>query len=115
MHLVPFQGFKIGMTTSNEPGYYEDGAFGIRIENVCVTVAAETDFNFNSKRFCKFRTFTMTPYQTSLLDVSLLDDSELNWLNCYHAQVREALLPLMREIFPESVEYLLVGTEPLTR
>jgi Xaa-Pro aminopeptidase len=111
-----FQGFKLGMTTSNEPGYYEDGAFGIRIENVCVTVPADTPNRFSNKTFCKFRTFTMTPYQTQgLLDVSLLDDAELNWLNEYHATVRRELLPVMRELFPQSVDYLVAQTEPLTR
>ena len=44
------------MTISNEPGYYEEGAFGIRIENVCITVEAHTMHHFNNKKYCRFET-----------------------------------------------------------
>jgi Xaa-Pro aminopeptidase len=44
------------MTISNEPGYYEEGAFGIRIENVCVTLEASTQYHFGGRRYCKFET-----------------------------------------------------------
>ena len=74
-------GFMIGMTTSNEPGYYESGAFGIRIENVCITVEASTPHNFGNKKYCRFETVTMTPIKTNLIDLSMLTDDELNWVN----------------------------------
>jgi hypothetical protein len=45
----------------------------------------------------------------------LLDDQELAWLNDYHATVRSKLLPLMQELFPEAVGYLMQETEPLSR
>merc|ERR1712100_212905 len=44
-------GFQLGMTTSNEPGYYEDGAYGIRIESICITEEAKTSQNFGGKSF----------------------------------------------------------------
>lgn len=50
------QGFLPGMTISNEPGYYEEGAFGIRIENVCVTVEADVVHHFGGRRYCKLET-----------------------------------------------------------
>jgi Xaa-Pro aminopeptidase len=103
------------MTTSNEPGYYEDGEFGIRIENVCVTVPSATPNNFGNKNFCQFETVTMCPIETSLIDLSLLDDNEINWLNDYHAKVLRTLTPLMTEVFPEAIPYLVQKTLVVSR
>ncbi len=58
---------------------------------------------------------TMTPIKKNLIDVNMLDNIELEWLNTYHRQVRENLLPLMTELFPESVDYLIQETEPLLK
>jgi Xaa-Pro aminopeptidase len=100
------------MTTSNEPGYYEDGNFGIRIENVCVVVEANTPKSFGASRYCRLETITFCPIQKSLINFSLMSQKEINWLNAYHAEVREKLLPSMREIFPEAVDDLIAQTEP---
>ena len=108
-------GFVIGMTTSNEPGYYESGAFGIRIENVCITTEAPTPHNFGNKKYCQFETVTMTPIKTNLMDISMLTDDELQWVNSYHAEVRSKLLEGMKEHFPEAVDYLITNTEPILR
>ena len=103
-------GFAIGMTTSNEPGYYEEGAFGIRIETVCLTVEANTPNHFNGKKYCALETVTMTPIKTSLIDGEMLTNVEREWLNTYHTEVRQKLEPLMRELFPEAVQYLIEET-----
>lgn len=100
------------MTTSNEPGYYEDGSFGIRIENICITVPADTPNSFGS-RYCRFETITLCPIQLSLIHRSLLSEGEVQWINAYHREVREKLLPLMSETFPEAVEFLLRQTEEM--
>ena len=57
---------------------------------------------------------TMVPIKTDLIDKSLLTPAECIWLNEYHCQVREALLPLMEEIFPDTVNYLIKETEPIS-
>lgn len=103
------------MTTSNEPGYYENGNFGIRIENICIVIPIKTQYNFNGNNFIGFETMTLAPIQPSLVKVSMLDDAEIKWMNDYHATVREKLLPLMHEKFPETVEYLLEQTEAIIR
>jgi len=107
-------GFAAGMTISNEPGYYEDGAFGVRIENVCVTKVVDTQNNFNNKRYLGFENMTMVPIKKDLINASMLTEQELRWLSDYHRQVRQALLLQMEQNFPESVGYLMQETEPLT-
>ena len=101
------------MTTSNEPGYYEEGKFGIRIENVCITEKANTESNFGGKVFCRFQTVTMVPIATNLIDLEILDEAEFNWINEYNMTVRNTLMPLMQELFPDAVEYLIKQTEPI--
>ncbi|RYH16471.1 M24 family metallopeptidase [archaeon] len=108
-------GFQKGMTISNEPGYYEEGAFGIRIETILIAVEKQTAHNFNSKKYLGFETITMTPMSTGLIDPSLLTDTEVDWINTYHAQVREKLLPLMQETFPQSADFLIRETEPISK
>jgi Xaa-Pro aminopeptidase len=103
------------MTVSNEPGYYEDGAFGIRVETICITVPVTTETCFGADRYCGFETVTMCPIQQKLVNKALLSDPELGWLNAYHAEVREKLLPLMAEKFPEAVDFLMRETEAIVR
>ncbi|CAM9181008.1 unnamed protein product [Ectocarpus sp. 6 AP-2014] len=108
------QGIKIGMTTSNEPGYYEDGAFGLRIENVCICVEKKTQHNFAGKRSCTFETITMAPIQTKLIDVSMLTTQEREWLDDYHATVLATLGPLLKDN-AEAFAYLVRETRPLEK
>lgn len=76
-----------GMVISNEPGYYADGKFGIRIENVVGVRNAQTPHNFGDKGYLEFENFTMVPIQTKLIDASLLSPAERDWVNSYHAEV----------------------------
>lgn len=79
----------VGMITSNEPGLYRAGRYGIRTENLVITVEDEqTEFD----EFLRFDTVTLCPIDTRLVDVSMLDDAEIDWLNAYHRRVRDALL-----------------------
>ncbi|KAK9458055.1 peptidase M24, structural domain-containing protein [Dipodascopsis uninucleata] len=77
----------IGMFISNEPGYYEDGQYGIRIESVVLVSESKTPFNFGGKKYYGFETVTMVPMCRKLIDSSLLDQDEINWLNNYHSEV----------------------------
>lgn len=82
-----------GMVISNEPGYYEDGKFGIRIESVVGVRNAQTPNNFGDKGYLAFENFTTVPIQTSLIDLSLLSPQERDWLNSYHVDVLAKLTP----------------------
>lgn len=82
-----------GMVISNEPGYYEDGAFGIRTESVVGIRHANTPHNFGDKGYLEFENFTTVPIQTSLVELSLLSPAEKEWLNTYHADVLAKVRP----------------------
>ncbi|WP_235297978.1 aminopeptidase P family protein [Portibacter marinus] len=74
------------MVTTNEPGYYEEDQFGIRIENCLLTVKA-------GKGFLKFETLTLFPIETDLILMPMLSREEVQWLNEYHSRVYERLSP----------------------
>ncbi|KAF9515132.1 hypothetical protein BS47DRAFT_1294380 [Hydnum rufescens UP504] len=86
---------KVGMTLSNEPGYYADNEFGIRIENVCIVKKAETPNHFEDRGYLTFEHLTMCPIDSKLVDVELLTKGERDWLNNYHAEVIQKVKPLL--------------------
>ena len=75
--------FKEGMIVSNEPGFYKEGKFGIRIENLILVKNSELKAD-NS--FLEFETLTFVPIDRRLISISLLDNYELEWINNYHSQ-----------------------------
>jgi len=92
------QVLKPGMICSNEPGYYKNGEYGIRIENlVVVSEAAPVPGGDPQRKFMTFETITLAPIELGLVEPGLLTDGERQWLNAYHARVRETLLPLVDE------------------
>ena len=80
-----------GMILSNEPGYYKTGEYGIRIENLVLVV--DKPVEGGEKETLGFETLTFAPIERRLVDVSMLDDAELKWLNDYHAEVLEKIGP----------------------
>lgn len=81
---------EVGMLTSNEPGYYANGSFGIRIENLVVGAeAGDSEYG----QFLKFETVTLFPIDTTLIDMNLMDQGDIAWLNAYHQEVFERLAP----------------------
>ncbi|XP_056168399.1 aminopeptidase P2-like isoform X3 [Syzygium oleosum] len=84
-----------GMVVSNEPGYYEDHAFGIRIENLLTVVEMNTPNRFGGVGYLGFEKLTFVPIQMKMVDSALLSSAEINWLNDYHAQVWEKVSPLL--------------------
>ncbi|TGN89188.1 aminopeptidase P family protein [Bradyrhizobium yuanmingense] len=86
---------KRGMILSNEPGYYKTDGFGIRIENLELVVAA--DIKGAEKPMNAFETLTLAPIDRRLIDVAMLSRDELDWLNAYHARVRDDVRPALDE------------------
>jgi Xaa-Pro aminopeptidase len=75
-----------GMIISNEPGFYKEGAYGIRIENL-VLVEPAVRPSGGAREMMSFETLTFAPYDRRLIDVGLLSGDELDWVNTYHARV----------------------------
>ncbi|MFW6387908.1 MAG: aminopeptidase P family protein [bacterium] len=100
---------RTGMISSNEPGLYREGRYGIRIENLTNVVVSE---QAASERFFEFETLTLCPVDTRLVDTRLLSDAEIDWINSYHLRVREALSPLLST---DDRRWLEGRTEPLRR
>ena len=82
-----------GMIVSNEPGYYRDGSYGIRCENL--VVVKESAEEGGEVPTMEFETISLVPFDNRLLLPSMLSAGELAWLNGYHARVRETLEPLL--------------------
>ncbi|WP_331371608.1 aminopeptidase P family protein [Sinorhizobium chiapasense] len=101
-----------GMILSNEPGYYRPGAFGIRIENL-VVVREAAEIEGGDLPMHGFDTLTYCPIDRRLVLASLLTDEELAWLNAYHAETREKLMPLIAS--DETRRWLEAATEAIAR
>jgi Xaa-Pro aminopeptidase len=84
------------MVVSNEPGYYEEGWGGIRLENLYVVVPDDDMLPHPSgKRWLRLETLTLIPFDKRLIDWSQLSDAEQAWLTRYHQQVEETIGPLL--------------------
>ncbi|THK35051.1 aminopeptidase P family protein [Ensifer sp. MPMI2T] len=101
-----------GMILSNEPGYYRPGAFGIRIENL-VVVREASEIQGGDQPMLGFDTLTYCPIDRRLVLPSLLTDEELAWLNAYHAETRDKLMPLIAS--DETRSWLEAATEAIAR
>ncbi|CAG9119975.1 unnamed protein product [Plutella xylostella] len=111
---------------SNEPGYYKVGEYGIRHEDLVEVIEVTKDSDhpmakdlmgdFDGRGVLGFSTLTMVPHQTACVDVKLLDDFELSYLNAYHARVLETVGPVLRSRnLIQDLEWLQEECKPLTR
>ena len=75
-----------GMILSNEPGFYKQGEYGIRIENL-VMVQEAHEIAGGDRRMLGFETLTLCPIERRLIDLRIMDDGEMRWLDAYHARV----------------------------
>ena len=85
---------KAGMVLSNEPGYYKDGAYGLRCENLLVVTEVGKVAD-SGKKMLGFEPLTMVPFDRRLIEMDLLNDAELNWVNDYHEAVFRNIGPLL--------------------
>ncbi|KAK2727428.1 hypothetical protein QYM36_008048 [Artemia franciscana] len=115
IHRRPYPedpGLDVGMVISNEPGYYQEGGFGIRIENLVHVVAAST--NYNCGKFVTFEDLTFVPHQRKLIDPGLLTSDEVSYIDSYHTLCREKVGALLRSLGKtEALKWLIRETEPL--
>jgi Xaa-Pro aminopeptidase len=109
------EALQIGMITSIEPGYYsyKDG-FGIRIENLAYVVPVEENDGGNSgdDKYMTFQHLTMCPIETKLIDLNVMTEKQIEWLNNYHLDVRKVLSPRLKNN-KQLLEWLIKKTEPI--
>ncbi|MGB1963118.1 MAG: aminopeptidase P family protein [Candidatus Puniceispirillales bacterium] len=107
--LSPRSGIALheGMVLSNEPGYYRDGCFGIRLENLVIVVAKDNNM-------LGFEHVTWVPFDRRLIDLTLLSPTEREWLNQYHQDIRDKIMPAIKGLGDAGVLYwLMAQTAPL--
>jgi Xaa-Pro aminopeptidase len=98
---------RAGMIVSNEPGYYRNGCFGIRCENLLVVRPVDSAFE---TPMLGFEALTVVPFDNRLLDKNLLTPMELSWINAYHHRVKELLSPLLEG---EEKQWMERATRPV--
>ena len=99
-----------GMLTSNEPGLYVTGKYGIRSENLVLTVPALS--TPDGGNFLRFETVTLFPFDTNLVDTSMMTDVQIKWLNDYHKHVYDTLSP---HLSADAAQWLARKTEPVMK
>jgi len=97
----PQQALLPGMVVSNEPGYYQEDCFGIRCENLVIVIARDDDW-------LAFETITFAPFDTRLVDTSIMNRAEIDWLNGYHEEVHTKLAPILEG---EDLQWLKRSTQ----
>lgn len=98
-----------GMVTSNEPGIYLEGKYGIRLENLIATEKYETT-EFGD--FYHFETLTLFPFDTTMIEAEIMTAEEIAWLNRYHQKVYDELSPLLQ---PEEQAWLKAKCAPISK
>lgn len=101
--------FEVGMITSNEPGIYLEGQYGIRLENLLLCVERGTS---PYGRFLAFEPLTLVPFDLDAIDTAEMTAEECALLNRYHALVQDVLTP---HLSPDEASWLLYATRPVTR
>ena len=99
-----------GMILSIEPGYYREGAFGIRHREPRRGAAGRAGAGGGDREMLSFEVLTLAPIDRRLIDARLLEPSERAWLDAYHARVAETLAPLVE---PETARWLRAACQPL--
>lgn len=103
------QALQAGMIVSNEPGYYKEGAYGIRIENLVAVVPVDA-IEGGERETLGFETLTLAPIDLACVESSLLSDAERAWLDDYHARVLAEIGPLVDD---DTRDWLTAATRPL--
>ncbi len=107
--FVNTQPLEPGMIVSNEPGYYKTGAYGIRIENLQVVTPA-SGIDGGERPMLGFETLTLAPIARELIIRQMLTKDERDWLDAYHARVRDAIGP---QLDGDAKAWLELATAPL--
>ncbi|KAG7760516.1 hypothetical protein KL947_001360 [Ogataea haglerorum] len=100
-----------GNFLSDEPGYYRDNEFGVRIESDLLVVdAGESD----GTKLLAFEYFTLVPFCKNLIDVNLLEPEQVSWINDFYDKIRTSTIPILEKLGDtRAIDWLLKETEKL--
>ena len=99
-----------GMVLSNEPGYYKENSYGIRIENLILVKLSGSINSKEKSKMYEFETLTLVPIDKKLIDISILSQSEINWINKYHEEVFKRI---SKYLGPKEKNWLIKATSKL--
>ncbi|XP_056016849.1 xaa-Pro aminopeptidase 1-like [Ostrea edulis] len=103
-----------GQFFSDEPGYYEDGSFGIRLESIMVAKKFDLKYKFPNSEFLGFETITMVPFEPHLIKYGMLTKDQTEWINTYHKTVQNTIGPLLMKNNREAYDWLERRTREIT-
>ncbi|KAK6628402.1 hypothetical protein RUM43_002214 [Polyplax serrata] len=105
--------YHVNFFGSQEPGYYKENEFGMRLENI-VTVVESPINEYSKNKFLTFETVTLIPYERKLIKLEMLEKKHINWLNKYHEKVRNLVgAEMLNQGLEEEYQWLLEKTEPI--
>ncbi|KAK3888649.1 hypothetical protein Pcinc_007374 [Petrolisthes cinctipes] len=114
VHESTYPYYVLGEFMSDEPGYYEDGAFGIRLENTIEVVEATTPYNFTGTSLT-FQHATLVPYEAKLIDTTMLTPRQCTLLNEYHSRVLDvAGTEMLNQGRQDGYNWLVTKTTPIS-
>lgn len=101
-----------GMIASDEPGYYLENEFGIRLETDIESVVVQTKFSYANRVHLKFSAMTLVPFEKNLIDQCALTNEQVDWLNQYNKDIREKVGPRLSASYKNDYDYMIRITEP---
>lgn len=105
---------KPGMFVSDEPGYYQEDSFGIRLETVVMVTEADPPYRFNNQTFYKFEPVALVPFEPNLIKYHLLDKSQIIWLNDYNLKIRQIVgKELLLQNRTRGYDWMMSRTDPI--
>ncbi|XP_072017527.1 xaa-Pro aminopeptidase 1-like [Amphiura filiformis] len=96
---------ELGMFQSDEPGYYEDNVFGIRIEDIMYTVEAETDHKFNDYTYMTWKMCSLVPLEPKMINFEMFTPKEIDWYNAYNQRIITELGPALMDLDDGNLAY----------
>ncbi|XP_078337368.1 xaa-Pro aminopeptidase 1-like [Crassostrea virginica] len=103
-----------GQFFSDEPGYYEDGQFGVRIESIMMAKKMDLKYKFPNSEFLGFETITLVPLEPNLIKYEMLSKDQIDWLNEYHKKIQDTIGPLLINTDKVAYDWLTRRTGGIT-
>lgn len=105
---------ELGVFNSDEPGYYEDDEFGIRIEDIMYTVEADTDHKFSGYTYMTWKMCSLVPLEPVLIDFDMFSPRQLDWFNAYNKRIRDEVGVELKGTYDDGYDWMMSKTGEIT-